>query len=313
MAGAGSEVWPAEKLLPALLARSCMRSRVGRTPKQLKARSASVSKMAAGDVDGSDEDDGGDAYDAKAMQAGARPPWHSASFLDLFADGYISGQEGVAAAARQPGVGPIALSIEYMSALLLDLQRVERDGDAERGGLDAGVELGALTAGAVGDVQRALHAALPLFTQLPVAAADDQRFEQFLQALTGRLKLMQPGDVLLLPGGWATTPADVHVCAYLLQRDEHDSQKCRFAIVNTGAGAELHPSRVDLGAGAAAAALGGGGGNASASAMAAAEGAGAGHGKIKRMLSLVLESVPYDRIKDASFWFMIYRLLVYVT
>ena len=92
-----------------------------------------------------------------------------------------------------------------------------------------------------------------------------------------------------------------------------DASSRRFAIVNTGAGAELHPSRVDLGAGAAAAALGGGGGNASASAMAAAEGAGAGHGKIKRMLSLVLESVPYDRIKDASFWFMIYRLLVYVT
>jgi hypothetical protein len=44
---------------------------------------------------------------------------------------------------------------------------------------------------------------------------------------------------------------------------------------------------------------------------AGAEGAGAGHGKIKRMLSLVLESVPYDRIKDASFWFMIYRMMVY--
>eukprot|EP00937_MAST-01D_sp_MAST-1D-sp2_P002013 g2013.t1 len=125
---------------------------------------------------------------------------------------------------------------------------------------------------------------LPVIQQLPAGSNDDLRFEQFLQMLVARLKMMMPGDMFILPGGWSSEgdANHTHMCVYILQRRSDDRSMCRFAVCNTGDGDTFHPARVDI-----------------------------GNGKIRRMLSLEFDDVPFERVRDSSFWFMVYRLLVY--
>ena len=110
----------------------------------------------------------------------------------------------------------------------------------------------------------------------------DHRYLQFLAAFVAKVNYLRPGETLVAPGGWRTGGKAGHAVMYVLFRGE---RSFTFAVSNTGPealGTRYHPARVEV-----------------------------SPPKLKRALSVVLRDVPLARLSDASFWFVLFRPLVY--
>ena len=137
----------------------------------------------------------------------------------------------------------------------------------------------------IGRLSSLYSEALQIGARLPIGKSiedPDANFLTFLQYFVGRVGSMRPGESLLFPGGWRCETKEGHALMYLLHR-HHAS--FAFGVSNTGGegnGLEFHPARTEC-----------------------------SPPKIKRALSLVAEDIPPAKLLDSSFWFMLFRPLVY--
>lgn len=60
-------------------------------------------------------------------------------------------------------------------------------------------------------LQVALKAGMEVLKRLPAGCADAARYHAFLQWFVNKVQLMQPGHLILLPGGWLTPPSKVRL------------------------------------------------------------------------------------------------------
>ena len=105
------------------------------------------------------------------------------------------------------------------------------------------------------------------------------KFIEFLNYLVMKVTTLRPGDILMLPGGWRTSDKEGHALMYVLLRE---SSSFTFAVSNTGDGLDYHPARSEV-----------------------------NPPKLKRALSIVCDKIPVQRLSDSSFWFMLFRPMVY--
>jgi hypothetical protein len=90
---------------------------------------------------------------------------------------------------------------------------------------------------------------------------------------------LREGEILVIPGGWRTTETEGHAIVYLLAREQ---QSFSFTICNTGHGMHYHYARAEV-----------------------------APPKLKRSLAIRIDKIPLYRLCDSSFWYMLYRPLVY--
>ena len=106
-------------------------------------------------------------------------------------------------------------------------------------------------------------------------------FLAFLQYMVGRVNAMRPGEILIFPGGWRRETKPGHALVHVLE--EASNHHFTFSTCNTkgGEGLEYH-----------------------ARAQCAPP-------KLRRSLTLCCDDVPVWRLQDSSFWYMLFRPLVY--
>jgi hypothetical protein len=140
-------------------------------------------------------------------------------------------------------------------------------------------------AGEIQQVQQlefCLATCLDLTKKIPAMTGSNESFVQFLNEIRIVVNRMTPGQFIMLPGGWARTTDGVgHQMLYIVHRLEHTST---FAVVNTGDAEALafHPVRI---------------------------GKDAPTTEYKQVVAI--DDAQPQRLNDGSFWFMLYRMLVY--
>jgi len=120
-------------------------------------------------------------------------------------------------------------------------------------------------------------------------------FSFFLRLISKKIKDLSPGGVLVLPGGWlkrSVSTNDVaaaddggHCIFLVVSRNLTEADKFALSIVNTGEGIEYHPADIV--------------GSAPHPSLAT------------RQNALVFCDIPACRITSSSFWYLLYRQILY--
>ena len=208
-----------------------------------------------------------------AFVAGPQPVWCHFAFVDIFADPYIDAKQRKLE-RQYPGIVCLAKSLKLYNSVL---QRM------------LGEPLGDY-AKHIGHLSRLYTEALQIGARLPIGKVDDPdgNFLTFLQFFVGRVGALRPGESLLFPGGWRCETKEGHAIMFLLHR--HQSAFA-LGLSNTGGiivtdeddnGLNYHPGKAEC-----------------------------TPPKMKRAMSIVCEDIPTERLLDSSFWFMLFKQLVY--
>lgn len=129
------------------------------------------------------------------------------------------------------------------------------------------------------------EACIKLLSVLPHSAGAsgqtlDGLFINFINVFVPLMENLQPGQQLVLPGGWQQ-PDSFHLCLYIVRNCGGD--KYSFTVCNTGKdGLEYHPSTFD-----------------------------SETGKELKQLALTVWSIPSSRLMDSTFWTVLFRMQVY--
>jgi hypothetical protein len=235
-----------------------------------------------------------------AANMGKQYTWRHPVFMDLMADPFMtpqSPQEQQLQSAKPSGPGAAAAQgpgKNAMVTLSLSLQFVHK-------ALQHCIKMpsGPLqqqppqTITALQSIADALMTAIELGVMLPMLASgvsptapEHERFKQFLSKLTRQASDLPMNGVMLLPGGWSR-PADsqhmpgTFIIFYVLQRK---ADSYTLSVVNTnsspGAGLDYHASRSEVPS-----------------------------AKVKKCLGIPVRDIPLYKLKDSTFWFLLYRPL----
>jgi hypothetical protein len=131
----------------------------------------------------------------------------------------------------------------------------------------------------------ACEACVKLISLLPHSAgasgkALDGLFLNFLNVFVSLMENIQPNQQLVLPGGWQQ-PDYFHLCLYIVRNC--GNERFSFTVCNTGKdGLEYHPNTFDPET-----------------------------GRQKKQLALTVWNIPATRLKDSTFWTLLFRMQVY--
>ena len=125
--------------------------------------------------------------------------------------------------------------------------------------------------------------------QIPVHSDDPVKFYTFLIMFMTKIKSLKPGDRLMVPTSWPNDEGVEHAVIILLERDLDDYENsdvplCTFTVtvINTGKasykGLGYHPYNVDP-----------------------------VHGAITYCQSLVLRKIAEEKIRNSTFWLLVFR------
>ena len=148
-------------------------------------------------------------------EASASPPqpplWHHACFQPIFLEQYIE------TGSDTPPIGDaFALASQLIAGLAALLPQ------------DSAVQAAALLCA---DAERTSPALVTSVTGEP--------FYEFLAKFVGRVRALQPGQVVITPGFWRAA------CGLLLVLGRSSGGDYTLAVCNTGDGARYHPARAD--------------------------------------------------------------------
>ena len=206
--------------------------------------------------------------------------WENFAFADIFADPFLRPEMR---RAEMPGPAFVCLasSIKMLSEAT---KRIRQESIIQ----------GKPSAAHFARIDQALRSALEIGQRLPIGLDPnllDQKFMEFLDFFVGKVNYLRSSEFLLFPGGWRTSESEGHALMYVLYKKSAD--KFSFTVSNCGSGSEGDHDATQAGL-----------------AYHAAK-AECAPPKIKRALSLVIEDIPLPRLKDTSFWFALFRPLVY--
>lgn len=129
------------------------------------------------------------------------------------------------------------------------------------------------------------EACIKLISILPHSAGAsgktlDGLFLNFINVFVSLMENLQPGQQLVLPGGWQQ-PDYTHLCLYIVRNCGNN--KFSFSVCNTGKdGLQYHPSSFDPETGR----------------------------KLKQM-AMTIWDIPSTRLLDSTFWVVLFRMQVY--
>jgi len=202
--------------------------------------------------------------------------WGLFSVPDIFADAFLDPD----ARRNERPAPPFHCLAQSLQVVQEGLNRLLRDRS-----LDSSPD----SLRAVVGLQRAMVESLQLGARLPIGKMDDDddnadqklaaKYLDFLNVLVMKVNSIRPGELLMCPGGWRTSEKEGHAVVYLVYR-AHSTYT--LAVCNTGSGQEYHPAKSEL-----------------------------APPKLKRALTMVFEHIPLTRLADSSFWFMLFRPMVY--
>ena len=111
-------------------------------------------------------------------------------------------------------------------------------------------------------------------------------FETFLHEILRVIQRLQAGKICILPGGFKKDNNRGEIMWYVVARSDESRSTYKFAIINTGEGKDYHYSTYT---------------------------SDYLHNppNIKMTKTMVIDDIEADRILDTSFWFLLYRLIVY--
>ena len=133
--------------------------------------------------------------------------------------------------------------------------------------------------------QLGCEAGIKLISLLPHSAGAsgktlDGLFLNFINVFVSLVENVQPHQQIVLPGGWQQ-PDRTHICLYIIRNCGDD--RFSFTICNTGRdGLEYHPCKFDQSS-----------------------------GKQQRQLAMTIWDIPASRIRDSTFWVLLFRMQVY--
>lgn len=131
----------------------------------------------------------------------------------------------------------------------------------------------------------ACEACVKLISLLPHSAgasgkALDGLFLNFLNVFVSLMENLQPNQQLVLPGGWQQ-PDYHHLCLYIVRNC--GNERFSFTVCNTGKdGLQYHPNTFDPET-----------------------------GRQLKQLALTVWNIPANRLKDSTFWTLLFRMQVY--
>ena len=254
-------------------------------------------------------------YAGHTFVHGSMPTWAQFSFVDLFADPFVDlERRGVemdavmgiskkrAAAARADRDVAAARGNSKAASKAKGAKDDGKDAKGGSRGNEAVVQLAMsmkfvgnvfkrLLTEDIGDCSRhvsnihqALQEALQIGSRLPIGECEDVHasFLAFLQYMVGRVNAMRPGEILIFPGGWRRETKSGHALVHVLEKASN--HHFTFSTCNTkgGEGLEYHAARAQC-----------------------------APPKLRRSLTLCCDDVPVWRLQDSSFWYMLFRPLVY--
>lgn len=133
--------------------------------------------------------------------------------------------------------------------------------------------------------QLGCEAGVKLISLLPHSAGAsgkslDGLFLNFINVFVSLVENIQPHQQIVLPGGWQQ-PDHTHICLYIVRNCGDD--KFSFTVCNTGRdGLDYHPCKFDEDS-----------------------------GKQKRQLAMTIWDIPAVRVRDSTFWVLLFRMQVY--
>jgi len=133
--------------------------------------------------------------------------------------------------------------------------------------------------------QLGCEAGIKLISLLPHSAGAsgktlDGLFLNFINVFVSLIENIQPHQQIVLPGGWQQ-PDRTHICLYIIRNCGDD--RFSFTVCNTGReGLEYHPCKFDQSS-----------------------------GKQERQLAMTIWDIPATRIRDSTFWVLLFRMQVY--
>ena len=194
------------------------------------------------------------------------PIWENQAFIDIFLDGYNP--------HRKHGIGK-GFAAEA-SLILAPALQAASDEWAES--LN---KLGQIKQEAVENLVHMLQDFNELCRCLPSKSKSEQLCLEFVHGIITRIKTLNIGGHIMVPGGWADKTEDFSLL-FIVERVSTD--KLTLAVCNSGPdGLGYHPIKADV----------------------------LNSANMKYKMSLVFEDVPDARLCDSSFWFLVSRMHVW--
>ena len=197
-----------------------------------------------------------------AFSTGERPVWDSLIFRDLVLGNSLTG--GAAAANEKPaekaGVKQLSDALGMLTAQLYVLSNSNTLAPALKP--------------VVGRVHAAFSRSMDTCRAIP-QVSDQASFFEVLSSFVAKVRAMQPGSVLVVPGGWKNG-----LVCYVLHCESFES--FNLAVCSTQDGLQYHPMRIDPAT-----------------------------GELQYNAPLLLRGIPAPRVRDGAIWCMLLRAVAF--
>ena len=197
-----------------------------------------------------------------AFSTGERPVWDSPIFRDLVLGNSLAG--GAAAANKKPaekaGVKQLSDSLGLLTAQLYVLSNSSTLAPALKP--------------VVGRVHAAFSRSMDTCRAIP-QVSDQASFFEVLSSFVAKVRAMQPGSVLVVPGGWKGG-----LVCYVLHCESFES--FNLAVCSTQDGLQYHPMRIDPAT-----------------------------GELQFNAPFLLRGIPAHRVRDGAIWCMLLRAVAF--
>jgi hypothetical protein len=207
------------------------------------------------------------------------PVWHHPFFVDLFAEGYKHKiVENDDANRSIPAIKRLGVACDAISQAMRHIP--------------ASQQLYQELMDTVSKATYIFKECAEMCDQIPVHCDDPVKFYTFLIMFMTKIKSLKPGDRMMVPSSWPNEEGVEHAVILLLERDEDDYQNSdtvastfTVTVINTGRasykGLGYHPYSVDP-----------------------------VHGAIIYCQSIVLKKVAEDKIRNSTFWMLVFKSAV---
>ena len=197
-----------------------------------------------------------------AFSTGERPVWDSPIFRDLVLGNSLAG--GAAAVNEKPaekaGVKQLSDSLGLLTAQLYVLSNSSTLAPALKP--------------VVGRVHAAFSRSMDTCRAIP-QVSDQASFFEVLSSFVAKVRAMQPGSVLVVPGGWKNG-----LVCYVLHCESFES--FNLAVCSTQDGLQYHPMRIDPAT-----------------------------GDLQFNAPFLLRDIPAHRVRDGAIWCMLLKALAF--
>ena len=197
-----------------------------------------------------------------AFSTGERPVWDSPIFRDLVLGNSLAG--GAAAVNEKPaekaGVKQLSDSLGLLTAQLYVLSNSSTLAPALKP--------------VVGRVHAAFSRSMDTCRAIP-QVSDQASFFEVLSSFVAKVRAMQPGSVLVVPGGWKGG-----LVCYVLHCESFES--FNLAVCSTQDGLQYHPMRIDPAT-----------------------------GELQFNAPFLLRGIPAHRVRDGAIWCMLLKAIAF--